>query len=88
MLQLRINGVYTPTMSHEFNKNDTPPQTRPFSGRSGGPPHKHTAVGVLDPPENDDNSSSPPRPWSLRSIALFILAIVAVMLLVGFFLNR
>jgi len=74
-------------MPHEFSENDAPPQTRSSSGRSGGPPHKHTGIGVLDSPDYD-NSSSLPQRWSIRFTALFIVAVVAVMLLVALFLNR
>jgi hypothetical protein len=37
-------------MPHEFTEWEQEPEPQASSGRTGGPPHKSTGVGVLDPP--------------------------------------
>lgn len=76
-------------MTHRFTENDYDPETQSSSARSGGPPRKNTAVGVLDPP-------GPPHrphvlsdsPWTVGLTAFLIGAILAIMILTTLFLNR
>ena len=71
-------------MPHEFAGYEDEPQTQSSSRLSGGPPRKHIGVGVLDP---DDDISAPPRP-RIGFTAFLIIAVLATMILVLFFLNR
>jgi hypothetical protein len=70
---------------NEFAEYDDEPQTQSSSRRSGGPPRKHTGVGVLDP---DDDISAPPQPTRLGFTAFLIIAVLATMILILFFLTR
>lgn len=72
-------------MPHEFAEYEDEPQTQSSSRRSGGPPHKHIGTGVLDP---DDDISAPPRPTRIGFTTFLIIAVLAIMLLVVFFLSR
>jgi hypothetical protein len=72
-------------MPHEFTEHGNDPETQSCDGRSGGPPRKHTGVGVLDPSEEISASA---RPWSIGFSAFLIAAVLAIMALIVFFLNR
>jgi hypothetical protein len=72
-------------MSHDFAENDPEPLTQSSSSRSGGPPRKHTAAGVLDPRDEPATSARPPR---TAFTAFVIVTVLAVMALIVFFLNR
>src|SRR5690349_6664803 len=65
--------------AYEFAENEVELQPASSSARSGGPPHKFTAIGILDPPV-------PPRRPAGRipvAPASLILRILGSMLLLG-----
>jgi hypothetical protein len=72
-------------MPHQFTEYEDEPQPQSSSRRSGGPPRKRTGAGVLDPHEDISSSA---RPRGIRFTVFFIVAILAIMLLTAFFLNR
>ena len=72
-------------MLHPFAEYEDEPQTQSSSRRSGGPPRKHTGAGVLDP---DDDTSAQPQPIRTGFTTFLIIAVLAIMILTLFFLNR
>jgi len=54
-------------MPYEFAENEFELEPASSSARSGGPPRKHTGIGILDPPV-------PPKRLPLTSLVLRILA--------------
>ena len=69
-------------MSHQFTRADQELEPQAGGSRSVGPPNKHTAAGVLDPPV-------PPIPIIPRSVLVRIF-VVLVLLGIGatvFFLS-
>jgi hypothetical protein len=65
-------------MAHEFIRREEEPEPQASGGRSGGPPHKHTAVGVLDPPFPPKKPLRPIPPIS-RSTLIRLFAVVIIL---------
>jgi hypothetical protein len=65
-------------MPHTFQPREEEPEPEAAGSRLGGPPRKHTAAGVLDPPV-------PPRkpPSPIPAIPHPIVKILALAFLVG-----
>jgi hypothetical protein len=82
--EIYTSGVRLALMQHQFAEYEDEPQTESSSGRSGGPPPKHTGVGVLDPPVPPKRPvpplEKPASPWLIRGFAILILAVLALML--------
>lgn len=74
-------------MAYEFIPREEEPEPQASGSRSGGPPHKHSAVGVLDPPFPPKKPLRPiptiPRSALIRFFVALILvglAFVALMM--------
>jgi hypothetical protein len=65
-------------MSHSFNEFQNEPEPRTGGSLSGGPPRKHTAAGVLDPP------SPPKKPLNGMLVALVLAALGLIALVIWF----
>lgn len=73
-------------MPHEFHPREEEPEAEAGGRRIGGPPNKHTAAGVLDPPVPPRKPPGP-IPAIPRSTLIKIFAIVILLgLAVGAFL--
>jgi hypothetical protein len=78
-------GVRLSSMPYDFAENEPESLTQSSSGRSDGPPRKHTGVDVLDP---NDGTAAPARPANITFTVFLIIAILAIMAGIVFFLNR
>lgn len=78
---------YSESMPHEFHPREQEPEPEAGGRRTGGPPTKHTAAGVLDPPVPPRKPPSPipaiPRP-AVRILAILILLAIAAGIIVYF----
>jgi hypothetical protein len=75
-------------MPHEFIRREEELEPQAAGSRFGGPPRKHTATGVLDPPFPPKKPLGPipaiPRPLFIRFFAILILVGLAVAMLATF----
>lgn len=75
-------------MAHEFIRHEEEPEPQASGSRSGGPPHKHIAIGVLDPPFPPKKPLRPIPPISrsalIRLFAVVIIVGVALVILMMF----
>jgi hypothetical protein len=64
-------------VQHAFTSREEEPEPAAGGSRWGGPPHKHTAAGVLDPPVPPRKPPSPipaiPRSTLVKIFAVLIL---------------
>ena len=67
-------------MPYEFINREEEPEPEPAGGRSGRPPRKSTAVGVLDAPPFPPKKPPSPIPELGRSA---FIRIIVVLILVG-----
>lgn len=80
-------------MPYEFTENESEFEPQASSARGGGPPHKLSGVGVLDPPFPPKKPLGPlpsiPVPHWLRGFAgLLLFAMLLAMLLLLFAQHR
>lgn len=66
-------------MPYEYAEWEEELEAQASSGRAGGPPRKHTAIGVLDPP---GPPKKPPGPLAALP-ASFLLRVMAGLILAG-----
>jgi hypothetical protein len=59
-------------MPHQHSEFDREPEPEPSSSRTGGPPHKSTGIGIVDPPP------PPSKRPVLKWVVIFILIGAAV----------
>ena len=71
-------GVRFRLMPHKFTHREEEPEAQTAGSRYGGPPLKHTAIGVLDPPV-PPKKPIPPTPAIPRTK----VKLLAVLILVG-----
>jgi len=64
-------------MPYEFQEWEEEPQPEASCARSGGPPRKSIAIGVLDPAGHPKGPSEP------RLLGFFLTRIVAILILAG-----
>lgn len=76
-------------MPHEFHPREKEPEAEAGGRRIGGPPSKHTATGVLDPPVPPRKPPGP-IPAILRStlIKIFAIAILIGLAILAFFVVK
>jgi len=69
-------------MPHAFTPREEEPQPETGGSRLGGPPHKSTAAGILDPPV------PPRRPVKglgpIPSLPRPVIRVLAILILLGF----
>jgi len=69
---------------YEFTEYEPELEPQSSAARSGGPPRKHTAAGILDPPVPPKRPPGPlasiPAKWWLRAFCGLILAVFIVAL--------
>jgi hypothetical protein len=74
-------------MPYEFAPHEEDLEPEAGGSRLGGPPRKHTAAGILDPPVPPRKSPRPtpaiPRP-AIRIVAILILVGIAAAMIVYF----
>lgn len=79
-------------MPYEFAENEPELEPQASYARSGGPPRKHTGIGVLDPPGPTKRPPGPipAAPTSLlwRIAAALLLAGLAVTIFLLLFVKR
>jgi hypothetical protein len=79
-------------MPHEFTEWEHGPEAQASSGRSGIPPRKFTAAGVLDPPVPPKRPVGPvrgtPASLLLRVLAGVVLTAILVSVDLMFFARR
>ena len=73
-------------MAHEFIPREEEPEAKASGNRMGGPPHKRTAAGVLDPPfppkKPPEQIPAIPRSTLIRLfVVLILLGLAAVALM-------
>jgi hypothetical protein len=75
-------------MPHTFQPREEEPEPEAGGSRLGGPPRKHTAAGVLDPPVPPRKPLSPipgiPRPI-FRILTMAILIGIAAAIILYFY---
>jgi hypothetical protein len=64
-------------MAHEFIPHEQEPEPQASGSRLGGPPRKHTAAGVLDPPFRP-KKPVPPTP-AIPLSAIFRLFVILIL---------
>jgi len=71
-------------MAYEFTQYEQEPEAQAAGARYGGPPRKHTGIGLLDPPVPPKKPPSPtpaiPRTVIRMLAALILLGLVAATL--------
>lgn len=79
-------------MPYEFKRREEDPEPEAGGSRLGGPPHKHTAAGVLDPPVPPRKPLGPipaiPRSILVKIFAVLILLGIAVSTFLYFYKGR
>jgi len=79
-------------VAYEFTEWQREPEPQTASGRSGGPPRKSTAIGVLDPPVPPKKPVGPipgiPTSLLVRIFAGIVLVALVVITLLMLFRGR
>lgn len=69
-------------MAYEFIPREEEPQPQPAGSRLGGPPRKHIAVGVLDPPLRPKKPIEPNPPIERSALTRWIVILILAGLVV------
>jgi hypothetical protein len=89
VLRLKPSKLESPKMAYTFTPWEQEPEAQASSGRTGGPPHKSTGIGVLDSPVPPKKPLGPipgiPASLLLRIVAgMLLVAVVAALALLLF----
>ena len=70
-------------MAYEFTPREGEPEPEASGSRLGGPPLKHTAAGVLDPPFRPKKPVPPTPAIPFSAVVRFFVILILVGLAIG-----